>query len=106
MHEAVRSHCMDYVLQNSDYYSQYITEDIETYVERKRYLHVHGNHLEIQALSEMYSRPIHIYSYGTGESKMNVLQDEVLSYSPLSLCFLPPFQSPSTSSRRSTSLTR
>ena len=24
---------------------------------------VQGNHLEIQALSEMYNRPIHIYSY-------------------------------------------
>ena len=67
MHNAVGSNCMDYILQNGDYFSQYITEDIETYVGRKRYHGVHGNHLEIQALSEMYNRPIHIYSYGPGE---------------------------------------
>ena len=49
--------------QNGDYFSQYLTEDISEYVARKRYLGVHGNHLEIQALSEMYNRPIHIYCY-------------------------------------------
>lgn len=27
---------------------------------------VYGNNMEIQALSEMYNRPIHIYSYGIG----------------------------------------
>ncbi len=54
-------------LQNADYFSQYITEDIDNYVRRKRYLGVHGNHLEIQALSEMYSRSIHIYCYSLGE---------------------------------------
>jgi hypothetical protein len=43
-----------------------VTEEIAEYVERKRYLGVHGNHLEIQALSELYNRPIHIYCYSTG----------------------------------------
>ena len=52
--------------QNADYYSQYVTEDIADYIERKRYLGVHGNHLEIQAMSELYNRPIHIYCYSTG----------------------------------------
>lgn len=27
---------------------------------------VYGNNVEIQAISEMYNRPIHIYSYSTG----------------------------------------
>ncbi len=27
---------------------------------------VYGNNLEIQAMAEMYNRPIHIYSYSTG----------------------------------------
>lgn len=27
---------------------------------------VYGNNIEIQALSEIYSRPIHIHSYSTG----------------------------------------
>ena len=63
MHVSVRDQCMNYIAQNSDYFSQYLTEDISEYVARKRYLGVHGNHLEIQALSEMYNRPIHIYCY-------------------------------------------
>lgn len=66
MHESVRDHCMNYIEQNSDYFSQYMTEEVSDYVERKRFLGVHGNHLEIQALSEMYNRPIHIYCYSAG----------------------------------------
>ena len=46
---------------------QYMTETVADYVERKRFLGVHGNHLEIQALSEMYNRPIHIYCYSAGK---------------------------------------
>ena len=33
---------------NSDHYAQFVSEPIEIYVERKRALTVHGNHLEIQ----------------------------------------------------------
>jgi len=72
MHSSVRGHCMDYIEQNSDYFSQYVTEEISDYVERKRFLGVHGNHLEIQALSEMYNRPIHIYCYSA--EPINIFQ--------------------------------
>ena len=51
---------------NADYFSQYVTENFEEYVSRKRLVQVHGNHLEIQALSELYNRPIHIYCYSPG----------------------------------------
>ena len=58
---------MNYLQEgNADYYSQYVTENFEEYVSRKRTPAVHGNHLEIQALSEMFSRPIHIYCYSSG----------------------------------------
>ena len=72
MHCSVRRHCMDYIEQNSDYFSQYVTEEISDYVERKRFVGVHGNHLEIQALSEMYNRPIHIYCYSA--EPINIFQ--------------------------------
>ena len=58
--------------QNSEYFSQYLTEDIHDYIARKRYQGVHGNHLEIQALSEMYNRPIHIYCYSS--EPINIFQ--------------------------------
>merc|ERR1719211_97843 len=72
MHSCVRGHCMDYIEQNSEYFSQYVTEEISDYVERKRVSAVHGNHLEIQALSEMYNRPIHIYCYSS--EPINIFQ--------------------------------
>lgn len=63
MHATVRKHCIDYMAKNSDYYSHYVTEDFTTYLNRKRLDHCHGNHLEIQATSEIYNRPIEVYQY-------------------------------------------
>ncbi|KAF3861049.1 hypothetical protein F7725_001304 [Dissostichus mawsoni] len=31
MHEVVRKHCMDYLMKNADYFSNYVTEDFTTY---------------------------------------------------------------------------
>lgn len=49
--------------KNADFFSEYVTEDFDSYVSRKRLDWVHGNNVEIQALSEMYNRPIEVYSY-------------------------------------------
>lgn len=65
MHENVRHFCMNYIATNADYFSQYITEDFTGYVDRKRLAWVHGNHIEIQAISEMYSRPVEVLCYST-----------------------------------------
>ncbi|CAB4057773.1 OTUD5 [Lepeophtheirus salmonis] len=88
IHKAVRNQCMDYISQNGDYFSQYVTEDLANYVERKRFLGVQGNHLEIQAFSEMYNRPIHIYCYSA--EPINIFQninktDQVNT--PIRLCY-------------------
>jgi len=65
MHGVVRRHCMDYMVKNRDFFSQYVTEDFNSYIGRKRNEHSHGNHIEMQALSEMYNRPIEVYQYST-----------------------------------------
>jgi len=89
MHQGVRSQCMDYIERNADYFSQYVTENFDEYVRRKRRSHVHGNHLEIQALAEMYSRPIHIYCYS--QEPINIFQHIPQSESdisiPMRLCY-------------------
>jgi len=89
MHQAVRTQCMDYIERNADYFSQYVTEDFDEYVRRKRRPHVHGNHLEIQALAEMYCRPIHIYCYSA--EPINIFQHIPQSESevsiPMRLCY-------------------
>jgi len=89
MHQGVRTQCMDYIEGNADYFSQYMTENFSDYVRRKRRDHVHGNHLEIQALAEMYCRPIHIYCYSS--EPINIFQHIPQSESevsiPMRLCY-------------------
>ncbi|KAF5279136.1 hypothetical protein FQA39_LY18321 [Lamprigera yunnana] len=65
LHSTVRTQCMDYIVKNQDFFAPYVTEDFHKYVERKRRWTVHGNHLEIQAISEMYNRTIEVYCYRT-----------------------------------------
>ena len=36
------------------------------YADRKRAEGCHGNHVEMQALCELYNRPIEVYQYSTG----------------------------------------
>ncbi|XP_062591563.1 OTU domain-containing protein 5-B-like [Saccostrea cucullata] len=63
MHTVVRKNCVDYMLKNCDYYSQYVTEDFTTYINRKKMDNCHGNHVEMQAMSEMFNRQIEVYQY-------------------------------------------
>ena len=53
-------------MKNADYFSQFITEDFEGYIKRKRADHCFGNNLEMQAMAEMYNRVIELYQYGPG----------------------------------------
>jgi len=53
-----------YLLQQAerDHYSQFVTEDFDAYVNRKRRSKCFGNNVEIQAMSELYNRPIEVYT--------------------------------------------
>ncbi|XP_059488585.1 OTU domain-containing protein 5-A-like isoform X2 [Neocloeon triangulifer] len=63
MHEIVRKQCMDYLERNREHFSQYVTEDFDLYVVRKREASCHGNHIELQAVSEMFNRPVQVFCY-------------------------------------------
>ncbi|XP_031423751.1 OTU domain-containing protein 5b isoform X3 [Clupea harengus] len=65
MHDVVRKHCMDYLVKNEEHFSSYVTEDFTTYINRKRKSNCHGNHIEMQAMAEMYNRPVEVYQYST-----------------------------------------
>ncbi|KAL5574582.1 hypothetical protein UlMin_016281 [Ulmus minor] len=64
-YDLIRQMCIDYMERERDHFSQFVTEGFTTYCKRKRRDKVYGNNVEIQALSEMYNRPIHIYSYSS-----------------------------------------
>ncbi|KAI3994445.1 hypothetical protein MKX01_012702 [Papaver californicum] len=64
-YDLTRHMCIDYMERERDHFSQFITERFTSYCKRKRRDKVYGNNVEMQALCEMYNRPIHIYSYST-----------------------------------------
>jgi len=53
-------------IKNAEFFTQFITEDFDAYVNRKRCDSCHGNHLEMQAMAELYNRTIEVYQYSTG----------------------------------------
>ncbi|KAG5884936.1 hypothetical protein JTB14_032809 [Gonioctena quinquepunctata] len=85
-HFQVRQDCMNYIVQNRDYFEPYVTEDFEKYVARKRTWHVHGNHLEIQAMSELYNRTIEVYCYQI--EPINIFNgSRIAAYEPIRLSY-------------------
>ena len=65
-HWMIRQHCLDYVESEREYFAQYIIGGLQSfhiYVARKREDGVWGDDVEIQALSEIYDRPIEVYAY-------------------------------------------
>lgn len=53
--------------KNMDYFSQYVTENFTAYVNRKRNDRCMGNHIEMQAMAEMFNRTIEVFQYSTGD---------------------------------------
>jgi hypothetical protein len=51
---------------NRDHFSQFVLTDFDLYLRYKALPFCHGNHVEIQALSEMYNRQIEVYAYDAG----------------------------------------
>lgn len=54
---------MDYIESEREFFSQFIVDDFDHYVQRKRQNGVWGDDIELQAMSEIYERPIEIYAY-------------------------------------------
>lgn len=69
MHGQIRSLCMDYMMNNKDHFKEFITENYENYIQRKREENCHGNHVELQAISEMFARPVEVYQYSDGNAQ-------------------------------------
>lgn len=103
-HSEVRERCMDYMAQNEEHFSDFIavsSDDeviipqdkksmtaFQVYIARKRVSGVHGNHTEIQALSELFNRPVEVYTPESlcADSKtlqpMNIFHEEYKTSDP------------------------
>ena len=64
-HSVVHSQCLDYMIKNSEFFTQFITKDFDAYINRKRNDVCHENYLEMQAMAELYNRTIEVYQYST-----------------------------------------
>ena len=64
-HDIIREKCMDYLLIEREFFSQFIEggdKEFDNYITMKRKSGVWGDDIELQAISEIYNRPIEIYS--------------------------------------------
>ena len=62
--DIIREKCMDFIEKNKLFYSQFIEggeKQMPAYITRKRKNGIWGDNVEIQALSDIYKRPIEIY---------------------------------------------
>lgn len=103
-HGEVRERCLDFMARNEEHYSSFVVavasddEDsipveraksaFQAYILRKRINGVHGNHAEIQAISELFNRPIEVYtpgvtaSHGQPQKPMNIFHAEYKTSDP------------------------
>jgi hypothetical protein len=51
-------------------------EDFSAYIKRKRREGVHGNNPEIQAISELFNRPVEVFTPDNGASPLNIFQSD------------------------------
>lgn len=77
MHGDVRKQCMDFMERDKEHFSQFVTgEPFNQYLERKRQDGVHGNNPEIQAISELFNRPIEVFCPENGAAPLNIFHAE------------------------------
>jgi len=88
-HNMVRQHCCDYLTKNKAHYGAYLTsgEEIVSYIRRKRLPRIHGNHLEVQAMSEMYNRPFEVYEYSCLPLKCVSVRNENTTRNPIRVSY-------------------
>jgi hypothetical protein len=63
--------------RDKEHFSQFVTgEPFDQYIERKRQDGVHGNNQEIQAISELFNRPVEVFCPENGATPLNIFHAE------------------------------
>mmetsp|Transcript_14662 Transcript_14662/g.21575 ORF Transcript_14662/g.21575 Transcript_14662/m.21575 type:complete len:501 (-) Transcript_14662:77-1579(-) len=77
MHAQIRKQCLDHMAKDEEHFSHFVTgEAFADYIERKRQDGVHGNNPEIQAISELFNRPVEVFTPDNGATPLNIFQTE------------------------------
>eukprot|EP00543_Licmophora_paradoxa_P008122 CAMPEP_0202453098 /NCGR_PEP_ID=MMETSP1360-20130828/11147_1 /ASSEMBLY_ACC=CAM_ASM_000848 /TAXON_ID=515479 /ORGANISM="Licmophora paradoxa, Strain CCMP2313" /LENGTH=435 /DNA_ID=CAMNT_0049072095 /DNA_START=170 /DNA_END=1480 /DNA_ORIENTATION=+ len=77
MHAEVRKRCLDFMAKEEQHFSHFVeNEPFQDYINRKKQDGVHGNNPEIQAISELYNRPVEVFTPENGAKPLNIFQSE------------------------------
>ncbi|KAL7533917.1 hypothetical protein ACHAXR_005523 [Thalassiosira sp. AJA248-18] len=91
MHLEVRRHCLDFMEREADHFRNFVAdEEFDEYIARKKIEGVHGNHTEIQAMSELYNRSIEVFVPNHSSiDPINIFHSEYKSDdAPIRLCYM------------------
>lgn len=90
MHMEVRGHCLDFMEREAAHFRDFVAdEEFHEYIDRKRTEGVHGNHTEIQAMSELYNRSILVFVPNHGIEPINIFHSEYKGVdAPIRLCYM------------------
>lgn len=66
-HDRVRADCVDFMRKDSRHFESFVAEPFARYVDRMAHSGVFGDHVEIQAMAELYGRPVVVYSTDVDE---------------------------------------
>ena len=71
LHTVVRAKVLQYIESQPEYFQSFVDgEEFYAYCTRMRSLGEWGGDIEVQAMSELYSRPIQIYAYSTSPMRI------------------------------------
>lgn len=78
MHGEVRRRCLDFMAKDEAHFSSFITDEpFRDYIHRKRRDGVHANNPEIQAISELFNRPVEVFdAQVSGDKPINIFHTE------------------------------
>jgi hypothetical protein len=77
MHMDVRKQSLDHMAKDEEHFAQFVEdEEFSSYLKRKRQEGVHGNNPEIQAISELFNRPVEVFTLDNGATPLNIFQSE------------------------------
>jgi len=73
VHMDVRKRCLDFMAKDEAHFSEFVVDEpFMQYIRRKRQSGVHGNNPEIQAISELYNRPVEVFVPKHGATPINI----------------------------------
>jgi hypothetical protein len=77
MHLDVRAAVCDFMEGDPEHFGPFVDEPLVDYIQRKRNDGVHGNNPEIQAMSELFNRPVEVFTPDNGaDQPLNIFQKD------------------------------